>query len=163
MLVIPDPRAYGPLTAYDLEAPDKVLYPILTPLRLGDIPISYAAGIQRFWLPADGEARAWEAADPDGGIQRRPHDRPLKVRRLHKAKGYPFSLDRDATVAALRDMADQIEAGKILPQKATLLAEGSFDDFMMQTLIIEFAQMGGPRRRPGGAGFALRLRRRRAR
>jgi len=52
---------------------------------------------------------------------------------------YGFALNRENTVKALRRLADELEANRILPQEMSDSTRATVDDFVIRTLTFTFA------------------------
>jgi hypothetical protein len=52
---------------------------------------------------------------------------------------HPFSIKGKETAAALREIADKIEAGDYLVQGAMVISEADRDDFHFDTLVLKLA------------------------
>jgi hypothetical protein len=65
-----------------------------------------------------------------------------KFAKLAEVSRYPFGIDKARVAEALRDVANRIDRGELSPTGASLLAEVSNDDFLLETLVIQFAPKG---------------------
>lgn len=55
-------------------------------------------------------------------------------------RNFPFGQDAASTAAGLRKLADEIDAGRILPQSAVLRQSSCRDDFAHTRLLLTFVE-----------------------
>lgn len=53
---------------------------------------------------------------------------------------YPFGLDREKLVLALRELADKFESERCLPQTVMTLTTARHDDYAINRVIITFVE-----------------------
>jgi len=53
---------------------------------------------------------------------------------------FDFSLDNTAITNTLRKIAEDIEQGKVIPQKFVTYNVAQADDYAMESLVLKFAQ-----------------------
>lgn len=54
--------------------------------------------------------------------------------------GFSFGIEPRRLAKALRDLAEDIEAGRVVPQQVRLIKKQDLADFYMQSLILRFAE-----------------------
>lgn len=53
---------------------------------------------------------------------------------------YPFALDRDNLCAALRTLADDIEAGVVIPHSVTQNTRNTLDDYEIKHFVLRYTR-----------------------
>lgn len=57
--------------------------------------------------------------------------------------GYPFALDRDKLCKALRSLATDIEAGKVIPHSVTQNTRNTINDYEVKNFVLRYTRKIG--------------------